>query len=135
MRVLRAQFLALVRGEIGDQQTATGNDKPRGFGKRGFGRGDEMQHLVQDHGVRRGVGQWQRADVALSQFPSRTTIKFCAGEAEHFGAAVDAYGMIGLRTKKFDHATRASANVHQPTDGRTDDRAHPVFNGAVGDME
>jgi hypothetical protein len=51
MGVAGAQFLALVRREIDDQQPAARGEQPRRLGHRGRGLLRIMQHLVEDHRV------------------------------------------------------------------------------------
>ena len=51
MGVAAAQFLALVRREIDDQQPAAGTEQPRRLGHRGGRILRVMEHLVEDHRV------------------------------------------------------------------------------------
>ncbi len=53
MRVARAQFLALVRREVGDQQPPAGAQHPRRLGDRRTGLLREMEDVVEDRERRR----------------------------------------------------------------------------------
>ena len=84
-----------MRGEIGDQEATAGGKQAGRFGQSGFWRGNEMQNLMEDDGVGRTIGKRQCGDVTLAQFPPVASVEFGAGEAKHFRAAVNAYGMVG----------------------------------------
>ena len=59
MRVARAQFLPVVRCEIGNQQSSARRKHARRFGDRGPRLLGEMKDMVEDRGVRPAIGQWQ----------------------------------------------------------------------------
>ena len=86
-------FLALVRGEIDDQQPPA---RRRAIGQLRRPPPPAilriMEHLVEDHRLgRAGGGQSERVHVALAQIDQWTRLsKLDPRQAEHFGAAIDA---------------------------------------------
>ena len=67
VRVALAQLLALVRGEIDDQQRSAGREHARRLGDRRRRRVGIVKHLVDDDAVGALVGERQRIHVALAQ--------------------------------------------------------------------
>ena len=66
----------------------------------------------------------------------RHPVQLGAGEAEHFGAAINAGAVAGFGPKQLDHAAGAGADIDQPVDCMTAQcRAHGVFHDRFGNVE
>ena len=83
MRVTRAQFLAVMRREVGDQQPAAGREHARRLGDCRAGLLREMQNVMKDRNV----------SPAVASFLRRTTMQSLLGldqacGREHFTNAV-----------------------------------------------
>src|SRR3546814_13690451 len=68
VRVTRAQFLDIVRREIGDQQAPARHQHARRLTDRRPRLLREMEHMVQDRRVRRAVAPRQRVEIGLAPF-------------------------------------------------------------------
>jgi len=115
MGVAVAQFLAIVRGEIDNCDPAAWRGDARGFGQHGFGRVRIVQHLVEQHGIERGVAEGQRGKIALHQFDSsgRQMLEPRARNPQHFGALVDRDDVGGGGCVKLGHPPGAGADIEQ----------------------
>ena len=64
---LLAQEFELMRREVDHQQPAARLEQPRGFGDRGCRVVEEVQHLMQDHGIGRAVGKRHVVEIAVAR--------------------------------------------------------------------
>ena len=97
---LLAQELKLVRREIDDEQPAAGRKQARGLGNRRRRIVEEMQHLMQHHGVGRAVGQRHVMEIAVAHLRMEEP-----GPLE-LHARISQHGVIEVEAERADRRGR-----------------------------
>ena len=67
MRGLLAQEFELMRREVDHEQPAARLEQPCGFRDRGSRVVEEVQHLMQDHGIGGAVGKRHIVEIAVTR--------------------------------------------------------------------
>ena len=118
VRMAGAQLLAVVRGEIDHRDPAPGARHPRRLGQRGLGLLRIMQHLMEQHRVKAGIGERQRGEIALHEIEpvGGKLLQAASRDAQHLGALVERGDVAGALREQFGDAAGAGADIEQRTD-------------------
>ena len=115
VRALPTKVLAQVRRQVDDDEPAARRQHPHGLGQHRARVVGEMQHLVEDGGGERGVGQRQAVHVAVPHLavPGLATVEVGPRHAQHVVAAVDAEAEADRARQDLQDAPGAGADVEQ----------------------
>ena len=115
MRRLLAQELKLMRGEVDHQQFAAGGEQPRGFGDRCRRVIEEMQHLMQDHRIRRAVGERHIMQIAVADLRVAESgpLELHARIGQHRVIEIEAERAIGAGGEQLEDAASAGAEIDE----------------------
>src|SRR4029078_12843626 len=109
-----------MRGEVDDKPEPARTRPARGFDNGARTVVEEMQHLMNQHRVKRVVRQSKIVDVALphAAMAQPGADEPRAGESKHIDGEVEAKSPFDLRSEQLQHAACAGAEVEQAADGR-----------------
>ncbi len=115
MRRLLAQELKLMRGEVDHQQSAAWGEQARGFGDRGGGIIEEMQHLMQDHRICRAVRQRHIIQIAVAHLRvgEPGALELHARIGQHVAAEIEAERAGGAAGEQLEDAPGAGAEIDE----------------------
>jgi len=138
MGIAIAQFFKIVRVEIDDRDASARAGDTRRFLQSQFGLLREVQHLVKQHGLKAGGGEWQIAKVALDQFNlcGGQMLQLGAGYAQHFQVLVERDDVISLACEQFCHAPGAGADIEQGAQRSAIKLGYQrIFDQLIGDVQ
>ena len=129
MRKLFTQEFLLVWCKVDHQQASARTQHARRLMDRACAVVEEMQHLVQNDGVERIVGEWQIVDVALPHAAVLETgaLKSVARKQQHVEREVEPETALDFRAEQFEHAPRSGPQIEQGAEGLVGERSANSF--------
>ena len=136
--MLVAQKLKVMRREVHHQQSPAGPQDPRRLADGVRAVVEKMQHLMHDHEIEGILRQFEMVDIALAHaaMAQAGAIKPRARQRQHVERKIKTEAALYARTKHFQHAAGAGAEIEQRFHWPVGDRGLDRFlNRGVGDMQ